>query len=323
MPAADKSDVTGTVDPLGVEVGYALVGVVDEKQGGTFLTRVRSIRRQIAAETGMVVPPVHVADNLQLGPRTYTILVKGVEVARGELLTDRLLAINPGTVQRTIEGVNTREPARSAGSGSRRRSATRRRPPATPSSIRQRRSPHTRRGIRTFLPSCGRVSRRRTSSIRSGRRRQLVEELAPKVVSTGDVQRVPGSCCESAPSTTLEARPTRRRSGGSRIARKTRAARSAGVAARTERSRRLKVISLTPVAERWRRHPRTDRGVLAPDPARAQRPASGWARCSPPETWHNLSPSGSPTLRPHLWRLFSRALPHVALVSHGGATWYS
>ena len=59
----------------------------------------------------MVVPPVHVADNLQLGPRTYTILVKGVEVARGDLLTDRLLAINPGTVQRTIEGMPTREPA--------------------------------------------------------------------------------------------------------------------------------------------------------------------------------------------------------------------
>src|SRR5262245_23918520 len=96
-PAADTPDAMGAVDPLGVEVGYALVTVVDEKQGGTFLSRVRSIRKQIAAETGMIVPPVHVADNLQLGPRTYTILVKGVEVARGELLTDRLLALNPGT----------------------------------------------------------------------------------------------------------------------------------------------------------------------------------------------------------------------------------
>src|SRR5260221_724534 len=81
----------GAVDPIGVEVGYALVGLVDEKQGGTFLSRVRAIRRQIATETGVVVSPVRVADNLQLGPRGYSILIKGIEVARGELHADRLL----------------------------------------------------------------------------------------------------------------------------------------------------------------------------------------------------------------------------------------
>ena len=96
-PPADAAEPTVGVDPLGVEVGYALVSLVDEKQGGTLLTRVRAIRKQIATETGLVVPPVHVADNLQLGPRGYSILVKGVEVARGELYADRLLAINPGT----------------------------------------------------------------------------------------------------------------------------------------------------------------------------------------------------------------------------------
>src|SRR4030095_4241064 len=107
----DAIDPVVSVDPLGIEVGYALVTIVDEKQSGTLLARLRSIRRQIASETGMVVPPVHVADNLQLGPRTYAILVKGVEVARGELFTDRLLAINPGTVTTPIDGAPTREPA--------------------------------------------------------------------------------------------------------------------------------------------------------------------------------------------------------------------
>ena len=70
-PAADRRAGGGRprVDPLSVEVGYALVSLVDEKQGGTLLTRVRAIRRQIATETGVVVAPVHVADNLQLGPR--------------------------------------------------------------------------------------------------------------------------------------------------------------------------------------------------------------------------------------------------------------
>jgi flagellar biosynthesis protein FlhA len=110
-PAPETTEPIVSVDPLGIEVGYALVTIVDEKQGGTLLTRLRSIRKQIAAETGLVAPPVHVADNLQLGPRTYVILVKSVEVARGELFTDRLLAINPGTVRNPIEGAPTREPA--------------------------------------------------------------------------------------------------------------------------------------------------------------------------------------------------------------------
>ena len=96
-PSPDAADGVAAVEPLGIEVGYALVSLVDEKQGGTLLSRVRSIRRQIASETGLVVPSVHIADNLQLGPRTYSILLKGVEVARGELYPDRLLAINPGT----------------------------------------------------------------------------------------------------------------------------------------------------------------------------------------------------------------------------------
>ena len=86
LPVASESvESTLVVDPLGVEVGYALIALVDERQGGTLLSRIRGLRRQIASDTGMVVPPVHVADNLQLGPRTYSILVKGVEVARGEL----------------------------------------------------------------------------------------------------------------------------------------------------------------------------------------------------------------------------------------------
>ena len=105
-PASDTPDVAA-VDPLGVEVGYALISLVDEKQGGTLLSRIRSIRKQIATDSGLVVPPVHVADNLQLGPRTYAILVKGVEVARGELMPDRMLAINPGTATTAVDGIAT------------------------------------------------------------------------------------------------------------------------------------------------------------------------------------------------------------------------
>src|SRR6185436_18053193 len=109
--ANDAPEGLVTVDPISVEVGYALVSLVDEKQGGTLLTRVRAIRRQIATETGVVVAAVRIADNLQLGPRGYTILIKGVEVARGELYAERLLAINPGSATERLEGAQTQEPA--------------------------------------------------------------------------------------------------------------------------------------------------------------------------------------------------------------------
>ena len=99
------------VDALGVEVGYGLIALVDEKQGGSLLPRIRAIRRQIATETGVVVPPVRVTDNLQLGPRSYTLSVKGIEVGRGELQPERFLAINPGTATLELQGSPTKEPA--------------------------------------------------------------------------------------------------------------------------------------------------------------------------------------------------------------------
>ncbi len=99
------------VDPLGLEVGYGLIRYVDSSQGGDFLGRIKSIRRQIALDIGVIVPPIHITDNLQLSAREYSILLKGVEIARGELMQDHFLAINPGTAKEPIEGIETREPA--------------------------------------------------------------------------------------------------------------------------------------------------------------------------------------------------------------------
>jgi flagellar biosynthesis protein FlhA len=84
---------------------------VDASQGGDFLDRIKSIRRQIALELGLVVPPVHITDNLQLSPRQYAILLKGVQIAKGELVQDHLLAINPGMAREEIPGLATVEPA--------------------------------------------------------------------------------------------------------------------------------------------------------------------------------------------------------------------
>ncbi|MGA6927615.1 MAG: flagellar biosynthesis protein FlhA, partial [Desulfosarcina sp.] len=98
------------IDVLALEVGYGLIPLVDMDQDGELLERIKSIRRQIAQEVGIVVPSIHIQDNMKLKPGAYSILLKGIEVADGELMTNHLMAMNPGTVTETIGGVATREP---------------------------------------------------------------------------------------------------------------------------------------------------------------------------------------------------------------------
>jgi len=107
---AEKIESLLKVDTLTVEVGYGLIRLVDSNQGGDFLGRVKAIRRQIAIELGVVVPPIHITDNLQLNPREYSILLKGVEIAKGELHVESLLAINGGTVKEAVSGIPTQDP---------------------------------------------------------------------------------------------------------------------------------------------------------------------------------------------------------------------
>lgn len=99
------------VDPLELEMGYALIPLVDVQQGGDLLDRVIMIRRQCALELGLVVPPIRLRDNMQLKPNAYAIKIKGVEVANGELLIDHFLAMAPGIDDGTIPGIDTQEPA--------------------------------------------------------------------------------------------------------------------------------------------------------------------------------------------------------------------
>ncbi|MCD6266355.1 MAG: flagellar biosynthesis protein FlhA [Deltaproteobacteria bacterium] len=99
------------VDPLEVEVGYGLIPLVDKEQGGEFLDRVRSIRRQFALEMGLVIPPIHIRDNLQINSSGYQIVLKGVTIAHAELMVNHYLAMDPGDATRKIEGIETKEPA--------------------------------------------------------------------------------------------------------------------------------------------------------------------------------------------------------------------
>ncbi len=99
------------VDPMEIEIGYSLIPLVDPRQGGDLLDRVTMIRRQCALELGLVVPPIRIRDNMQLKPNAYSIKIRGVEVARNEVLVESYLAMNPGNVTDKLAGRETVEPA--------------------------------------------------------------------------------------------------------------------------------------------------------------------------------------------------------------------
>ncbi|MDR0764574.1 MAG: flagellar biosynthesis protein FlhA [Synergistaceae bacterium] len=100
-----------TVDPMEVEIGYALISMVDPGQGGDMLDRIGTIRRQMAMDLGLVVPPIRIRDNIQLKPTEYVIRVKGAEVGRGELLPDHYLSMSVDQNDDTLVGIPTVEPS--------------------------------------------------------------------------------------------------------------------------------------------------------------------------------------------------------------------
>lgn len=99
------------IDPIEMEVGYSLIPLVDESSGGSFIDRVVMFRRQFASEMGMVVPSVRLRDNGYLNPNEYLIKIKGEEVAKGEILVDYYLALDPGSLTGEVDGIDTIEPA--------------------------------------------------------------------------------------------------------------------------------------------------------------------------------------------------------------------
>jgi len=110
-PPEERVEDYLTVDILGVEIGYGLIPIVDESQGGDFLERVTTLRRQIAQELGIIVPPVRIRDNIRLGANEYVIMIRGNNVARGTLEPGLFLAMNPGFAEEDIQGRDTIEPA--------------------------------------------------------------------------------------------------------------------------------------------------------------------------------------------------------------------
>lgn len=326
---SESLEAAVSVDPLSVEVGYAIVSLVDEGQGGTLLSRVRAIRRQIAGETGVVVPPVHVTDNLQLGPRAYTILVKGIEVARGELYADRWLAINPGTADITLDGTPTREPAFGLPAtwitgDQRDRAAAAGFTVVDPTTAL---STHLSETIRTFLPDL--LTRQHTKELvdRIGQQSpKLVEDLVPKIASIGDIQRVLRQLLRERVSirdlaTILEAvadvMPLTKDPDQVAEAVRSQVGRAICRPYQTDKGDLPAILLSAGLEERLLGSiVKTDHGaVLALDPTQAQRLASRLAEVFAAAVAQPVLIC-SPMLRPHLWRLFARVLPQMGVLSH-------
>jgi flagellar biosynthesis protein FlhA len=325
----EHQEPTVGVDPLSVEVGYALVTLVDEKQGGALLSRIRAIRKQIGLDTGIVVPAVRIADNLQLPPRTYRVMVKGVEAARAELYPEKLLAINAGSVTTPIEGLPTSEPA--FGLPALWIPAERREEAAaagyTVVDPTTALSTHLSEIIRAFLPDL--LSRQQVKEmvdVIAQTSPKLVEELVPKVVSLGDLQRVLRQLLrENVPvrdlTTILETL------GDVALTTKDTDAMTEAVRAVLGRAicrqyqndkGELAVIGVAPSLEEklLASLVRTEQGaVLAIDPQQAQGIAGRIAKALEQAVAQPVLLC-SPALRPHLRRLFARVLPHLGVMSH-------
>jgi flagellar biosynthesis protein FlhA len=104
-------DDVNHVDVIGLEIGYRLIPLVDKAQGGELLSRIKGVRKKLSQEFGFLVPAVHIRDNLDLDPNSYQISLMGVTVGSAEIRHDQELAINPGQVFGTLDGVATKDPA--------------------------------------------------------------------------------------------------------------------------------------------------------------------------------------------------------------------
>ncbi len=106
----EEEDFVVQPETISFEIGYALIPLVDESQGGETIKRIKSLRKQLSKDLGIIIPLIHIKDNLELGSGEYRILIRGIEVARGEVHPGKYLAIDTGSTQGKIEGIETTEP---------------------------------------------------------------------------------------------------------------------------------------------------------------------------------------------------------------------
>ena len=181
------------VDPIELEFGYGIIPLADVNQGGDLLDRVVMIRRQIALELGTVVPIIRLRDNIQLNPNQYIIKIKGIQVSEGEILFDHYMAMNPGYIEEEITGIPTFEPsfhlpATWITEGQRERAESLGYTVVDPPSII---ATHLTEIIRQYIAEL--LTRQDVQNLLNNLKESnpsLVEELVPKLLGLGEVQKV-------------------------------------------------------------------------------------------------------------------------------------
>ncbi|MDR1158652.1 MAG: flagellar biosynthesis protein FlhA [Oscillospiraceae bacterium] len=185
-----------SVDPIELEFGYGIIPLADASQGGDLLDRVVMIRRQCALDLGMIVPVIRLRDNIQFTANEYMIKIRGNEVARGEILLDHYLAMNPGDISEEVEGVDTREPAfglpaKWVSEGARERAELLGYTLVDPPSVI---ATHLTEVVRRHADEL--LERQQVQVLADNLRQTqpaLVDEVVPKLFSLGEVQKVLGN----------------------------------------------------------------------------------------------------------------------------------
>jgi len=202
LPAAEKDKKAAKsesiedllkLDELSLEVGYGLVNLVDAQQGGQLLARVKALRSSLAVQLGFIVPPIHITDNVRLKAREYVISLRGVEITRWEMLEDKVLAISSEITPPALAGTPTREPAFGVAALWISRALESQALTSGYAVVDQTSvlSTHLAEVIRQHAYEL--LSRQETKRLLdrlSESHPKLVEELVPKILSLGDVQKV-------------------------------------------------------------------------------------------------------------------------------------
>jgi len=181
------------VDVLELEVGYGLVPLIDTSQGGDLLDRISAVRRQLAVELGLVMPPVRIRDNMQLSPGEYNVKIRGNTVANGSVEPGKLLAMDSGLVSQQIDGIPTKEPAFGLDAmwidgQQRQRAEALNYTVVDPTSVL---ATHITELVKTYADEL--LTREEVNNLLEGLKEKagkLVEETIPAVIKTGELQKI-------------------------------------------------------------------------------------------------------------------------------------
>lgn len=336
LPKKENIETMLPVDMIELEVGYGLIKVVESDQSGDLLERIVSIRKQFALDLGIVVPSIHIRDNLQLAPGEYRMLIKGNKVGGGILRSESLLAMDPGNVSDQIDGIPTKEPA--FGLDAMWISPARKEDAEiagyTVVDLPTVMATHITELIRSHAHEL--LGRQEASSLIENFKKshpKVVEELIPDLLPLGSVVRVMQSLLKEQVSirnllTIFEslADDAPRSKDIEVLTEGVRKALARGITAKyTTEQGNIPVMTLHPAIEELIANSllQTEQGVqLVMDPTTAHRLINEIARAveGHPEIAGQPILLTSPTARRHLYKLTSRFIPQLVVLSHNELT---